>query len=242
MTQPFTEEKLPQIPVKINKIVEETPRVKSFYFKIPFQAEPGQFINVEIPDFGERPFGAVIIDPETLMISVGAVGEATKKIHTMKEGDELKIRGPFGTFFTLPDLQDKDSVNLAMVAGGYGLAPISFLAKCAAELGFQVTIFVGARTANEIIEYPFLKNKGILFVRTTDDGSAGNKGFVTDAFSKAAETGLYTHAFIVGPLPMEEIAMDICKDNGIPFQVSMEKFAYDTFGPVVDEGVLDAEQ
>jgi dihydroorotate dehydrogenase electron transfer subunit len=228
--------------VVIDKIVEETPRVKSFYFKYPLLAEPGQYLKVTVPGFGDRPFGAVITGGNTFLISVAAVGEATKHLHTMKPGDTLEMEGPIGTFFTFPDKIEGIEPKLALVAGGYGLAPLGFLANCAAALDYDVTLFAGARTKEDFICYPFLETPKIKIVRTTDDGSEGEKGFITDTFRKAIEKEDFTNAYIVGPLPMEELVIEICEENGIPYQVSMEQFAYEAFGPVVDATILDGNR
>lgn len=228
--------------VVIDKVVDETPRVKSFYFKYPLMAEPGQYLQVTIPGYGERPFGAVIVGGNTFLISVAAVGDATKFIHTMKAGDSLAMEGPFGTFFTFPEKDDIAPPKLALVAGGYGIAPLGFLANCAAALDYDVTIFLGAKTKDDVIRYEFLNTPKIKTLIATDDGSEGEKGFVTDIFRKAAEKGDITNAYIVGPLPMEEAVIEICEENGIPYQVSMEAFANEHFGPVVDAVTLDGNR
>lgn len=215
--------------VSIQKIVTETPRVKSFYFKYPLKAEPGQFLDVTIPTKGKRPFGAVIADENTFLISVGKVGEGTEYLHQMQEGDELTIDGPKGTYFTLPS----EKSTLCLVAGGYGMAPLGFLAKKAVENGHDVTIFVGARTENEFLIYPFLKQSNITIIKTTDDGSTGIQGLVTDAFAEACKENKYSCAYIVGPSPMQKLAAEICEENDIPYQVSIAEYAYEEFGPVM---------
>ncbi len=129
--------------VTIQKIVQETPRVISFYFHYPLFAEPGQYVLVDIPEYGERPFGAVIVDDTTFLISVGKVGAGTGRLHEMKEGEELSMKGPLGSYFTLPSSKEHP---IALIAGGYGMAPLGFLARVAAEKGYQVHVFAGARS------------------------------------------------------------------------------------------------
>ncbi|MCX7997098.1 MAG: dihydroorotate dehydrogenase electron transfer subunit [Patescibacteria group bacterium] len=218
------------ITLPIVDIILDNIRVKSFYFHCKLDAQPGQYVLVNIPNVGERPFAPIVITESTFLISVAKVGVGSNTLHGMSVGEQLSIRGPFGTYFTLPEKPG----TIALVAGGYGTAPLSFLAKLAVEKGFTVKLFVGARTKFELLLYPFLHNKKIHVTKTTDDGSEGRMGFVTDAFSEYMNTELPDAVYTVGPEPMELKVINMCQRKNIPFQASFERFVHSPFGPVID--------
>lgn len=218
------------VTLPIKKIVTENTRVTSFYFDYALQAEPGQYLQIGIPGFGERPFGAVVLDENSFLISVGKVGAATTALHDMKVGDTVTMTGPYGTYFTLP----KESARIALVAGGYGMAPLGFLAKKAAEADYTVDLFAGARSSNEFLIYEFFNNPYITLHKTTDDGSAGIKGFVTDGFAQYLEQTTPDYVYTVGPAIMEDKIAAMCDAKHIPYQLSVEALAKEPFGPVID--------
>lgn len=213
----------------IQQIVTENSRVKSFYFSYDFSdAKPGQFLMVWVPGFDEKPFGIVVVDANTFLISVAAVGDSTKALHEMKVGDKVGFRGPYGSAFTLPEHKDKP---LAMVAGGYGMVPLGFLAKVAAEAGYTVDIFAGARSSSEFLLYPFFNDTDRITIhKATDDGSTGVKGFVTDAFDEYLKTTVPAQVYTVGPEIMEVKVAKVCYEKEIPFEVSLERYMKCGFG------------
>jgi len=224
MELPIKTDKPIIIPIK--KIVQENSRVKSFYFNYPLAAQPGQFIMIWVPGEDEKPFGIIKQSKDNFLVSIAAIGPTTKKIHELKVGDRLGVRGAYGSFFTLPQKKGK----IALIAGGYGMAPLAFLAQTAAEKGFQVDIILGARTKNELLKYSWLKNKKIKFFIATDDGSSGFKGFVPVLFQKYLEKNKPTYSYFVGPEIMELKLADICNQKEIPFQLSLERYMKCGFG------------
>lgn len=203
----------------IRKIVKENSRVKSFYFHYPLDAKPGQFIMVWIPGFDEKPFGIIVKDDNNFLISVANVGESTKQLHQMKVGERVGIRGPYGTYFKLP-LKGK----ITLVAGGYGMVPLAYLAKFAVEQGYKVDILLGAKTKTEFLKYSWLKDKKIQYFLATDDGSAGFKGFVTDLFKEYLKKNKQAYFYFVGPEIMEKKLVEICYRNKLPFEISIERY------------------
>ncbi len=135
------------VAVAIKKIITENSRVKTFVLDTDLAGKPGQFVMVWIPGYDEKPFGIIRKDHEGFMISVAAVGESTKALHQMEVGDVLGIRGPYGTSFTLPD---KDQ-SIALVAGGYGMVQLSYLAQEARKKEVAVHLFLGARSKDELL-------------------------------------------------------------------------------------------
>lgn len=215
----------------IKKVVTENTRVKSFYFDYRLEAAPGQYLMIDVPGHGQRPFGAVVVNDQQFLISIAAVGAGTTALHDMHEGDTLTITGPLGTSFQLPPAGE----SMSLVAGGYGIAPLAFLARVGAEAGHHVDLFAGAKTETEFMFYPFLQHPNITLIKTTDDGSAGIKGFVTDAFTQSLPEKVPGCVYIVGPPPMAEKVIAPCLEQGIPFQISMEAYANEPFGPVIDD-------
>ena len=144
------------IPLTIKKIIIENERVKTFVFDYDLDYKAGQFGMFWIPGHDEKPFGLLHREKNELMITVAAVGDATKALHEKKVGDAIGFRGPFGSSFILPE---KGSV--ALVAGGYGMASLFTLAKEAREKGIEVHVFLGARTKKELL-YLGLERIGLL--------------------------------------------------------------------------------
>jgi dihydroorotate dehydrogenase electron transfer subunit len=130
--------------VVIKKVITENNRVKTFIVDTDMQGKPGQFVMVWIPGYDEKPFGIIRHDQEGFMISVAAVGESTKALHLMGPGDMLGIRGPYGSSFTLPE----NGNTIALIAGGYGIVPLSYLAQEARKKNIDVHLFLGAPSFN----------------------------------------------------------------------------------------------
>jgi dihydroorotate dehydrogenase electron transfer subunit len=204
----------------IQKIVQENSRVKSFYFDYPLVGKPGQFVMLWIPGFDELPFGIINKNNSSFMISAAAVGEATQALHAMKTGDKVGVRGAYGTSFSFP----KPNAKVAMVAGGYGMVPLAYLAQELRKKNISVDLFAGARTKSELLFDTWMEEIGVTVHRATDDGSIGHKGFVTEPFAKYVETAKPDMVYIVGPEVMEKKISDICYNLRIPFQISLERY------------------
>jgi len=170
------------IALPIKKILIENERVKTFIFEHDMPFEPGQFVLTWIPGFDEKPFGLVSRKKGEFMITVAAVGHATKALHMMEVGDMLGFRGPFGSAFSLPK-----SGSVAMVAGGYGMASLFNLAKQAREKKLDVHVFLGARTKQELLYLDWMRELGVKLHLSTDDGSEGYKGFNVELFKERVE-------------------------------------------------------
>ncbi len=157
------DEQLPLI-AGITRVAEETPTVRTFEFDRKFSFTAGQFVMVWIPGVDEIPMA---LSSESA-ITVQRVGEATKALFSLREGDKIGLRGPFGTGFP------KKGRTLA-VAGGVGAAPLLPLAK----EGYVTEFLLGARTGSELLFRGILGECTRLSL-ATDDGSAGHKGFVVE--------------------------------------------------------------
>lgn len=133
------------------------------------KANPGQFLMVWIPGVNEKPFSISKISKD-IEITIQKVGNFTERLTNLNVNDKVGIRGPYGNFFNVY------GKKILVVAGGVGIAPLAQLCEKFKDKDF--TYIVGAKNADELIFLDRLKNNKI-FV-STDDGSYGKKGFVTD--------------------------------------------------------------
>src|SRR3972149_9508473 len=108
--------------VKICDILEESPGVKTFFFKLDLNFEPGQFVMVWIPLLDEKPFTVSYIQDDLLGISVLKKGGFTNALHSKKIGDILGIRGPYGKGFSF-----EPNSNSCIVGGGIGMGALATL-------------------------------------------------------------------------------------------------------------------
>jgi dihydroorotate dehydrogenase electron transfer subunit len=210
----------PPFTLPITKITTDSPRVKSFFFKTDLDFQAGQFFMVWVPGVGERPLSAYK-DGDTMILSVANVGTVSNAIHESKVEDSLRFRGPFGNPFSLPE----EKGSLIMVAGGYGIVPLAMIARQAKEAGFEPVILNGARTNVEALYQERMKEEGVAMELSTDDGSAGRKGYVHELL----EEYLKTHEkpvrlFVCGPEVMENAVAQVCYKHDIDFQVSVERY------------------
>ena len=141
-------------------------------------AKPGQFIHLRIPNVEpsalRRPFSICDAHEGILSILYNNVGRGTESMGYLRAGDTVNIMGPIGNGFPSPA---RSSLPL-LVAGGYGVAPLYFLAKNSKTKGI---LFAGGRSAEDVLLIDFFKDIGWDTQVSTDDGSLGVKGFVTAA-------------------------------------------------------------
>ena len=125
-------------------------------------------------------------------ITVQKVGEATSKLFELKEGDSFGLRGPFGKGFSLPSEGEKTLV----IAGGVGAAPLAPYAEAARSEGSEVHTVLGARSADDLLFEERFAEAGEVYI-STDDGSKGTKGFVTDVL-KGLNLSVYDRIAVCG--------------------------------------------
>ncbi|MEE9323693.1 MAG: dihydroorotate dehydrogenase electron transfer subunit [Candidatus Aenigmarchaeota archaeon] len=203
---------LPEI-ARIEKIVQENPYVKTFFFDREIDPKPGQFVMVWIPGLDEKPFSMSYTGKET-GITVERKGKFTEKLFSMKAGDSVGLRGPYGNGF-IP------KANACVVAGGCGIAPLSPL------IGKLKNPFVilGARSKDRLIFEKRFNAKV-----TTDDGSFGEKGFTTDVLENALKDKKFEVVYTCGPEVMMRKVFEICEREGIECQASLERYMKCGFG------------
>lgn len=177
-------------PYKIEKIKDEAKDVRTFLLDVrenPIIAAPGEFFMIWLPGVSENPFSISYCWTDGVGITVRKVGDEnsfTSKLFELNIGDKLWIRGPYGRSFSIPPI-GKDSYyrNRYIVAGGTGAIPLALLSQYIGNNKPPI-VLLGAKTKDEIIfEDRFRKYSEKLLI-STDDGSYGYKGFVTDLFDQ----------------------------------------------------------
>jgi len=209
------------------------PSVKLMEIEAPYiakKAEPGQFIILRVNEDGERiPLTIADYDRDkgTVTIIFQEVGKTTKVLGAMEAGDSiLDFVGPLGVASHLEGYK-----KVAVIGGGLGTAIAYPQAKKLFGLGAQVDSIIGFRNKELIIlEKEMAKVSTRLFV-ATDDGSNGNKGFVTDILKKLIEEGnKYDLVIAIGPLVMMKVVSNLTKEYGVKTIVSMNPVMIDGTG------------
>jgi dihydroorotate dehydrogenase electron transfer subunit len=206
--------------LEIKSTVKENWKTKTFFFYRKLEAEPGQFVMVWVSGLDEKPFAVSFTNP--LGITVTKVGPFSSSLHQMYEGQKLGIRGPYGHGFELK------GHKICIVGGGYGIIPLSFLAEKAFAKNHDVTAIIGVKTKDDLFFLERLKKSNLII--TTDDGSAGTKGFATDALKDQLKKETYDCVYTCGPEIMMKKVFEICEDHGIECQASLERYMKCGFG------------
>jgi dihydroorotate dehydrogenase electron transfer subunit len=202
---------------KITGIVDEARDVKTFMLDKEVRAMPGQFVMVWIPDVGEKPFSLAYSDGN-LGITALLRGPFTKKLHEMKVGELLGIRGPYGRGFEI------NGNKLLLVGGGVGMPPLAALADKARADGKDVTVIVGARTKSSHLFLERMEKAGARVLTCTDDGSCGTKGLTIDVLGELLKKETFDECFTCGPEIMMQGVMQITGKSKIPTQASIERY------------------
>lgn len=218
------------------KILEKDklgPDIYRYRIKAPDVARyrrPGQFVIVRITEEGER-VPLTISDSDTeegsITLIVQSVGKTTLQMAQMKSGDFIPtVTGPLGKPTHIEKLG-----RILCVGGGIGIAPLYPVAKAMKEIGNHVTSILGARSSDLLILVDDMKRASHNIVITTDDGSRGKKGFVTDAIEDLMDIGdSYDQCIAMGPPIMMKCVSQLTRDYEIPTIVSLNPIMVDGTG------------
>ena len=196
----------------------ENYRTKTLVLDRPLPAEPGQFAMAWLPGIDEKPYSIAADAP--LALTVVAVGPFSEAVHRLMPGAELWVRGPLGQGYALPDAPA--GKRLLLIAGGYGVAPLSFLARRAVAAGCVIDLCVGARTSADVLMTSPFTAMGATVRITTEDGTAGSQGMVTQAVDAAVQAERPDVVYACGPVGMLVAVERQCKTHGLPYQLSWE--------------------
>jgi dihydroorotate dehydrogenase electron transfer subunit len=183
---------------------------------------PGQFVEVLVTDspttFLRRPISINYVDRANneLWLLVATVGDGTRSMARLKAGDTMNCVMPLGNSFTFPQLK---SEKLLLVGGGVGTAPLLYFGQKLADEGFQPIFLLGARTANDLLQLDMFSRLGRVYF-TTEDGSAGEKGFVTQHSILTREH--FDHIYTCGPKPMMVSVARYANSKDIDCEASLE--------------------
>lgn len=206
---------------RIVDIKKETESVQTFTFNTSLGAKPGQFVMVWLPEVDEVPMSVAFDDGKQIKITFFAVGEMTQKLAECSKGDLVGLRGPFGSHFEWQKGQ-----HIAVVAGGFGAAPMYFASSKAIEDGCTVDAIVGARAKEHLLYLEeFEQLQGATLDVATDDGSQGHKGHNVEVLKQLIDQGTtFDQIFACGPEMMLKAVSGVSAEHKIPSQLSLERY------------------
>lgn len=207
----------------VSKIVVDAPHIAR-------AAKPGNFIVIVPRNKAER-IPLTIADADvtngTITIIFQIVGATTTLLDSLKEGDEIAhLLGPLGTPSHIEKLG-----TVVVIGGGVGIAEIFPAVKALKEIGNRVITIIGARNKDFLIYEKELAGVSSQLLVTTDDGSAGRQGFVSDELKELIEKGEKIDLVIsVGPVPMMKVCCAVTKAHGIKTVISLNPIMLDATG------------
>ena len=183
---------------------------------------PGQFAEVLVGNsavtYLRRPFSIYDVDysKNELSLLIKKVGNGTLALSTLKVGQTLNLVYPLGNSFSIPK-----GKKALLVGGGVGIAPMLLLSRMLKEKGFQTDVLIGGRTKNDILEPDKYNAFGNVYI-TTDDGSMGEKGMVTQHSVFVENVNEYSQIYACGPDPMMKAVARVAASHNIPCEISLE--------------------
>lgn len=183
----------------------------------------GQFAEISAGDtsgtFLRRPFSIHDYNAQenTVSFLIQIKGNGSAIIGSMQPGEYLNVILPLGNSFAMPAKGEK----VLLTGGGCGVAPLLLLAKSVIAAEATCDILIGARDEDNLMETEELSELGTLYT-TTEDGSEGEKGFVTDHPVMHELNGNYTKVYSCGPDPMMKAVASIAEQSGVECEVSLE--------------------
>jgi ferredoxin--NADP+ reductase len=208
-------------------------RITEFVVEAPLVArkrKPGNFVIVRVNEHGERiPLTICDANPQdgTITLIVQAVGKTTKLLGACKEGDSIQdVVGPLGNPSPIEDFG-----TVVCIGGGVGTAEVYPIAEALKKRGNAVHTIIGARSKDLIILEEEMRRICDAVSITTEDGSKGRKGFVTDELRAMIESGLHIDAvYAIGPVPMMKAVVAVTKPQEIKTFVSLNPIMLDGTG------------
>ena len=216
--------------IELRKLAPEINLLKLNVPLITQKAKAGQFVVLRMNEEGERiPMSITDLDPETgiLTIIFQEVGKSTAHLATLKKGDVLAdVVGPLG----VPTHMENFGTCVC-VGGGIGIAPIHFAAKTLKQTGNKVISIIGARSKNLLILEEEMKSLSDQLLISTDDGSYGLHGFVTDLLTQLLSKKVKVDFIMaIGPVVMMRAVCRVTAPWGIKTVVSLNPIMVDATG------------
>jgi dihydroorotate dehydrogenase electron transfer subunit len=201
---------------------------------VPEQLEtiyPGQFANLLVDHtpgvFLRRPFSIYSVDyaKNAIFVFIKKIGEGTQALAHTPVGSEISAIFPLGNGFTLPTAKEK----ILLVGGGSGIASMMSVAQALHENSNEISILLGARSSKDLVELNHFSMFGTLYT-TTEDGSLGIKGYVTDHPLLGSDLGQFKRIYCCGPDPMMKAVAGKAKAKSVFCEVSLENTMACGFG------------
>jgi dihydroorotate dehydrogenase electron transfer subunit len=188
------------------------------------EARPGQFVMVKVSEGAlpllRRPLGIHDANEGGIELFFKVAGQGTGLLASKKPGDRLDILGPLGKGFTVSAAPKGQTAYL--VGGGRGIAPLYFLARELARAGARPVVFYGGRCLADIPLRSRFEETGIEFLCSTDDGSFGFAGFVTDLAARELAREKPAVVYACGPDPMMKALAAITAKHRVAAEFSLE--------------------
>lgn len=183
---------------------------------------PGQFAEIRVDNspstFLRRPISINYVDREKneVWFLVQLVGDGTRKLATLEKGDLLNVVLPLGNGFSMPQTPEE---KVLLVGGGVGTAPMLYLGESLLKRGCKPSFLLGARSKNDLLQLEQFTSLGEVYV-TTEDGSIGEKGYVT--MHSVLKDHKFDMIYTCGPKPMMVAVAKYAKESDTECEVSLE--------------------
>lgn len=183
---------------------------------------PGQFVEVRVDGspstFLRRPISVNFVDYGTnqLWLLVAAIGDGTRRLASLHAGDVLNCMFPLGNSFTMPK---GSAEKVLLVGGGVGVAPLLYFGKCLNDAGCRPVFLLGARSKGDLLLLDEFGKYGEVCI-TTEDGTSGERGFVTN--HSVLDKVRFDRISTCGPKPMMVAVAKYAKAHGIECEASLE--------------------
>ncbi|MGL5016021.1 MAG: dihydroorotate dehydrogenase electron transfer subunit [Bacteroidales bacterium] len=191
---------------------------------------PGQFVEIRVDNsaktFLRRPISINYVDynAREIWLLIQKVGAGTQQLSLLSEGETINIIYPLGNSFSIPESKE---ANLLLIGGGVGVAPMLYLGAYLKEKGYKVSFLLGARSSNDLVMLEQFSTYGDLYL-TTEDGSMGEKGYVTE--HSVLKNCSFDNIYTCGPKPMMKAVANFATKNGVSCEVSLENTMACGFG------------
>jgi dihydroorotate dehydrogenase electron transfer subunit len=185
---------------------------------------PGQFVNLKINNREElllrRPFSVAITRPEQSLFEIvyHVVGKGTRAMVDLRPGELVDLMGPFGNGFHLPERP----MSCLLLGGGCGVAPLWGLVEPLSRGGNKIIALLGFQSSDRVFGEEVFTRYGAEVVVTTEDGSYGLKGFVSDHLEETLRRQV-DRVYICGPMPMIKVVIPMISKQKIKGEVSLEE-------------------
>ncbi|MDR0349027.1 MAG: dihydroorotate dehydrogenase electron transfer subunit [Tannerella sp.] len=186
------------------------------------EIKPGQFVEVRMDDtpgaFLRRPISInyVNCDRNEIWLLIRIIGDGTRRMAAYRVGEALNLIMPLGKGFSMPE---KQQARCLLIGGGVGTAPLLYMGEVLKQKGYTPEFLLGARSTADLMQLDHFRQYGKVYI-TTEDGSGGEKGFVTD--HSVLRSNAYDNIYTCGPKPMMISVARYAVSAGTVCEVSLE--------------------